>query len=152
MTEQKKDTIKRDDAIAEGLDEAMIRRVVEMFYDMAREDALLGPVFRKHVADEHWAAHLDKITAFWAASQLGSKAYGGRPMGKHLAIDDLGDRHFMRWLALFRHTVTTICPPKTAGLFIDRSETIAASFRINIAMHRGQDLVFPRPLQRESYP
>ena len=73
-------------------------------------------------------------------------------MPKHLAIKELNDTHFMRWLALFRHTVSTVCPPVTAQLFIDRSERIAASFRINIAMHRGEDLVFHPPLKRESYP
>lgn len=139
-------------AVSEGLDPTMIRRVVEEFYALAREDEVLGPVFRAHVPDAQWAAHLDKITAFWTALMLGGGGYSGRPMGKHLAIDDLGDRHFARWLAVFRHTVTTLCPPQTAQMFIDRSERIAASFRINIAMHRGQDLVFAPPLKRESYP
>ncbi|GHG85797.1 group III truncated hemoglobin [Pseudodonghicola xiamenensis] len=139
-------------AIAEGLDAQMVRRVVHRFYDQARQDSVIGPIFRKYVADDDWPAHLAKIEAFWGASLLGTKAYSGRPMPKHLAMPELDDSHFMRWLALFRNTVTEICPPLTARLFIDRSERIAEAFRINISMHRGEELVFLPPLKREPYP
>lgn len=142
----------RADAVAEGLDETMIREVVHRFYAQAREDAVIGPIFRKYVADSDWQAHLDAIETFWCASLLGSRRYQGRPLPKHVGITELNDSHFMRWLALFRHTVGQICPPQTARLFIERSERIAESFRINIAMHRGEDLVFHPPLKREAYP
>ncbi|MDP5306279.1 group III truncated hemoglobin [Paracoccus spongiarum] len=140
------------EAVAEGLDQAMIRRVVHRFYADAREDPVIGPVFRTHVPDDQWQAHLDKITAFWSSSLLGTGSYDGRPMPKHLAITELNDDHFRRWLALFRHTVTDLCPPNTAELFITRSERIAEAFRINIGMHRGEDLMFRPPLTREAYP
>lgn len=141
-----------EDAIAEGLDAAMVRRVVERFYGLARADDVIGPVFRAHVPDARWGAHLDRITAFWEASLLGGKGYDGRPMQAHLGIGELEDRHFRRWLALFRFTVQEICPPAAARLFVDRSERIAGSFRINIAMHRGEDMIFQKPLDREDYP
>ncbi|GGB21771.1 hypothetical protein GCM10011324_34730 [Allosediminivita pacifica] len=130
----------------------MIRLVVHAFYAEAREDPVIGPVFRAHVADERWQGHLEKIVAFWCSSLLGTRTYDGRPMPKHLAIPELTDDHFRRWLALFRHTVNNLCPPKTAGLMIARSERIAEAFRINIAMHRGEDLTFRPPLTREPYP
>ena len=140
------------EAVEEGLDEAMIGRVVRRFYERAREDPVIGPVFRAHVRDADWQAHIAKIEDFWCSTLLGSRSYEGRPMGKHLAIPELGDAHFRRWLALFRHTATTLCPPKTAALFVARSERIAEAFRINIAMHRGNDLTFQPPLEREEYP
>ncbi|WP_199699662.1 hypothetical protein [Notoacmeibacter ruber] len=40
------------EAVAEGLDEAMIREVVYNFYAAAREDPVIGPVFRARVPDE----------------------------------------------------------------------------------------------------
>ena len=73
-------------------------------------------------------------------------------MQKHQAIPKLTDDHFRRWLALFRHTVNQLCPPKTAQLFVDRSERIAEAFRINIGMARGEDLMFRPKLTREDYP
>ncbi|MBL3554470.1 group III truncated hemoglobin [Rhodovulum sulfidophilum] len=140
------------EAVAEGLDEAMIREVVHHFYAAAREDPVIGPVFRARVPDDRWQAHLDTIEDFWCSSLLGTRRYEGRPMPKHLAISELNDDHFRRWLALFRHTVTQICPQKTAELFVERSERIAEAFRINIGMARGEDLMFRPKLTREPYP
>jgi hemoglobin len=66
-----------------------------------------------------------------------------------MAIPDLGDAYFMRWLRLFRETVTDLCPPAIATLFIERSERIGNSFRMNIAMRRGEDITGMGPLKRE---
>jgi len=136
----------------EGLDETMIRRVVDRFYGLAREDGIIGPVFRTAVPDDRWRAHLDTIADFWSSMLLGSGRYSGRPMPKHLALPELTDAHFKRWLALFRHTVKEECPPAIAELFIDRSERVGNSFRINIRMHRGEDIIHLKPLEREDYP
>jgi len=138
--------------LLEDLDEALIRRVVDHFYAKSREDDLIGPIFKRVVPDEKWQAHLDKISDFWTAMLLGTKRYDGRPMPKHIAIPELEDPHFKRWLALFRGTVEEVCPPAVAELFIDRSERIANSFRINIKMHRGEDIIHLKPLERETLP
>ncbi|WP_127601082.1 MULTISPECIES: group III truncated hemoglobin [Nitratireductor] len=136
-------------ALGEGLDEAMIRRVVDRFYALARHDGLIGPIFLRVVPDERWQAHLDTIIDFWSSMLLGTGRYGGRPMPKHMAIPELDDVHFQRWLALFRRTVEELCPPASAALFIDRSERVANSFRINIKMRRGEEIIHMKPLDRE---
>jgi len=127
----------------------VIRQVVTRFYAAAREDDLLGPIFRRVVPDAQLQEHLDTITDFWSASFLGTRRYDGRPMPRHLAIPELGDAHFRRWLALFRLTVQDTCPPQVAAAFIERSERIGNSFRINIKMRRGEDILHLRPLERE---
>jgi hemoglobin len=132
-----------------GLDEAMIRAVVDRFYADVRRDSLIGPVFNRIIAPEAWPHHLDLIADFWSSMLLGTGRYGGRPMPKHMAIPELADPHFMRWLALFRRTVGEICPPDIAALFIERSERIGNSFRMNIAMRRGEDITKMAPLPRE---
>ncbi|MCW5722671.1 MAG: group III truncated hemoglobin [Devosia sp.] len=136
----------------EALDEAMIRAVVDEFYTRARRDPVIGPVFNRIIPDDHWPAHLSLIADFWSSMLLGSGRYGGRPMPKHMAIAELGDAHFMRWLRLFRETVEQICPPDVADLFIERSERIGNSFRMNIHVHRGEDITQMGPLKREADP
>ena len=136
----------------EGLDEAMIRAVVNEFYARARRDDVVGPVFNRVIPEAEWPAHLDKIADFWSSMLLGTGRYDGRPMPKHLAIPELSDAHFMRWLRLFRETVEQICPPDIAALFVERSERIGNSFRMNIAMRRGDDITTMGPLQREMPP
>lgn len=136
--------------IPEGLDETMIRAVVDRFYADARHDPVIGPIFNRVIAPEAWPHHLDLIADFWSSMLLGTGRYNGRPMPKHIAIDDLGDAHFMRWLALFRRTVEDLCPPEIAALFVERSERIGNSFRMNIALRRGQDITAMAPLERET--
>ena len=123
----------------QGLDEAMVRAVVDSFYARARRDDVIGPVFNAVIPEAEWPAHLDKITDFWASMLLGAGRYSGRPMPKHLGIPGLADAHFQRWLKLFAETVTEICPPGAAALFIDRAEVIGNNFRLGLAMRRGED-------------
>lgn len=135
-----------------GLDEAGVVRVVDSFYDRVRADALLGPVFEARIAPEHWPHHLNNMYDFWSALLLGSGRYDGRPLPKHLAIGELGDRHFVRWLALFKQTVEELCLPPTAALFIDRAERVAQSFRLAMAFHRGEDTLGIAPLRAGADP
>jgi hemoglobin len=133
-----------------GLDEAMIRAVVDRFYADARRDPVIGPVFNRVIAPEAWPQHLATITDFWSSMLLGTGRYAGRPMPKHMAIPELSDAHFQRWLALFRRTVEELCPPDIATLFVERSERIGNSFRMNIAMRKGEDITTMGPLERET--
>ena len=134
--------------VPDGLDEAMVKSVVDAFYAKARADDVIGPVFNRVIAEADWPDHLDKIASFWSSMLLGTGTYGGRPMPKHMAIPELSDAHFVRWLALFRQTATELCPPEIAELFIERSERIGQSFRLNIAARRGEDITRMAPLPR----
>ncbi|HTN62795.1 MAG TPA: DUF1971 domain-containing protein [Devosia sp.] len=135
-----------------GLDEAGIVRIVDAFYTKVRTDPLIGPVFDAHIAPERWPAHLGKMYDFWSSLLLGSGRYDGRPMPKHMAISELSDPHFVRWLALYRQTVEELCLPPTAALFFDRSERIAQSFRLGLAFHRGEDSTGIMPLRAGAAP
>ena len=127
------------------LDEAMVAAVVSQFYAKARRDEVIGPVFNRVVAEDHWPQHIQTITDFWSSMLLGTRRYMGRPMPKHLAIPELGDAHFQRWLTLFRETAEELCPPEIAALFVDRAERIGYNFRIRIAQFRGGDPMAVRP-------
>ena len=127
--------------IPAGLDDALVRAVVDDFYGKARRDPVIGPVFNRVIAEADWPAHLDRIASFWSSMLLGAGTYDGRPMPRHLAIGDLADRHFERWLALFRETVEDLCPPDVAALFVDRAERVAHSLRLGLAQYRRQDSI-----------
>ncbi len=125
--------------IPADLDEAKVRAVVDVFYGKARLDPVIGPIFNRVIAGPDWPEHLATITDFWSSMLLGTGRYAGRPMPKHVAIRDLDDTHFARWLALFRETVEELCSAGTAALFVDRAQRVAHSFRIGIAISRGED-------------
>lgn len=122
-------------AIHPGIDDALIRRLVERFYGRAREDALIGPIFAAAVAD--WDDHIARITEFWSSVMLRTGGYEGRPLRPHLRLP-LEEQHFDRWLALFEATARELCPPDVAALFADRARRIADSFEMAIGTQRGE--------------
>ena len=127
------------------LDEAMVAAVVSAFYARARQDNIIGPVFNRVVAADHWPEHIQTITDFWSSMLLGTRRYMGRPMPKHIAIPELSDAHFQRWLTLFRQTAEELCPPHIASMFVDLAERIGFNFRVCFALFRGDDPTQLRP-------
>jgi len=106
-------------ADAAGTTEAAIREVVVEFYQRARRDGQLGPVFDRHVDD--WDAHLARMTDFWSAALLRTGRYSGRPVERHRSIDGLDAAHFDRWVELFEATVRDLCSPSEAEAFLVRA-------------------------------
>ena len=117
-----------------GIDEPMIARLVDAFYDRVRADPLLGPVFAARISD--WGPHLQQMRAFWSSVALMSGVYHGRPMPKHLPLP-VDARHFDRWLELFEATAIDVCPPAAAAHFVERARRIAESLELGIAGAQG---------------
>ncbi len=135
--------------IPDGLDEGLIRRVVFGFYDQVRADAELAPVFDARIAPEAWPHHLETMCDFWSSVLMRTGRYHGRPMPKHLALPELNDAHFHRWLSLFRQTVRDLCPPAVADLFLDRALNIAQAFRLQMAIRDGRDAIAIQPFTED---
>jgi hemoglobin len=133
-----------------GITEATIRNLVHTFYARVRCDPLLGPIFNTRVED--WPAHLEKLCAFWSSVMLMTGRYKGTPMKAHADLPEVAAEHFQRWLALFHVTARETCPDAAAVLFIDRSERIAQSLQLGIALHRGDIPTAAPPSARRSLP
>lgn len=76
--------------------------MVHDFYAAVRCDAVLGPVFERHIKD--WDQHLAKLVDFWSSILLRTGRFTGTPMPKHVALPGLSAELFQRWLALFHET------------------------------------------------
>ena len=76
---------------------AGLERLLTRFYERARTDEILGPIFGAHVQD--WESHLQTVTDFWSNHTGGPVVYRGG-MGKHLRLG-LSPEHFERWLGLW---------------------------------------------------
>lgn len=113
-----------------GIDEALIERLVRTFYARIRVHPVLGPIFNARIDD--WELHMRRLCAFWSSVALGTGAYSGSPMQKHLRLPVDG-RHFDIWLELFSATAREICPPVAAEHFIERAKRIAESLELAIA-------------------
>ncbi|HWG76227.1 MAG TPA: group III truncated hemoglobin [Steroidobacteraceae bacterium] len=120
---------------ATGINEDMIRELVHRFYERAREDELIGPVFTSRVQD--WDAHLARLCDFWSSVTLMSGRYHGQPMLAHASLP-IEPQHFDRWLQLFAQTARETCPEAAAKYFIERACRIADSLELGIAARRGE--------------
>jgi hemoglobin len=120
-----------------GIDEAIIERVVDTFYQRVRSDNTLAQIFEPRVS--HWPDHLQKLTEFWCSVLLMTGQYKGTPLVHHVAIPNLTERHFKQWLALFRMSVEEHCDVEQTELFMSRAERIATSFQIAIAMKQARN-------------
>ena len=82
--------------------EEEVSELVHTFYRSVRDDAMLGPIFERHVED--WDAHLGKMVDFWSSALRGTARFRGTPMPKHAALPGLSAQLFQHWLALFHKT------------------------------------------------
>lgn len=86
--------------------ESEIAHLVDTFYEVAREDPLLGPVFLGHVTD--WGRHLATMRIFWGTVAYRDGRYAGRPIEAHRPLAEITPEHFERWLSLWDLTVDEI--------------------------------------------
>jgi hemoglobin len=133
-----------------GIDEAGIRALVFGFYDRVRHDDLIGPVFNARIEAGRWPEHLEKMCAFWSSVLLRTRDYEGRPLRPHLMMPELSESHFRRWLGLFRETAESVFSAADAAHVVGMGERIAHSFRLSIAMHRGEDSLAVAPIRAGS--
>lgn len=120
-----------------SIDEAMIERLVRRFYERARRDARLGPIFAGRIGED-WEPHLRKMFDFWSSVMRMTGRYHGRPVPAHQALSGLEPGDFGRWLKLFDETAHEICPPEVAALFVNRAEMIARSLRMAVFPARAE--------------
>ncbi|MDQ2793624.1 MAG: group III truncated hemoglobin [Bacteroidota bacterium] len=114
-----------------------IRRLIDAFYALVRQDELLGPVFASRIPDGHWPTHLDTMTRFWTAALLGQAAgYRGNPGAKHMYLP-IEKAHFTRWLALFGQTVDAMFEGENAAEMKVRALKMGEMFQAKIAWARA---------------
>jgi hemoglobin len=117
---------------AEGVTEALIRELVETFYDRVIRDPELGPIFHKALSGR-WSMHLKLMVDFWSSIALRTGRYQGKPQAAHMGMN-LTPELFARWLALFEATAREICEPDVAAFFVDRAGRIAESLQIGLGI------------------
>ncbi len=113
--------------------------MVHAFYDRVRRDAVLGPIFERHIAD--WDRHLARLVDFWSSVLRGTGRFTGAPMPRHVALPGLSAELFRRWLALF-HEVASAQPNRAMGerAFL-AAQRIAQSLWYGWQMsHRGDEM------------
>lgn len=116
--------------------EAAIRVCVRDFYDQARADPLLGPIFSAKVAD--WDTHLRVIEDFWSSVLLGTTRYSSHPYGLHVPLP-IDHAHIDRWLGLFAATAHATLPSTYADAALARAQMMGDSFKVGLFPFRDRE-------------
>jgi len=114
------------------IDRRDVARLVNVFYDRVRDDALLGPIF-DDVAHVDWSTHLPRMYDFWESVLFGTATFKGTPLVVHQALarhTPLTAEAFDRWIGLFHTTVDDLF----SGAMADHAKSSA--IRIAAAMEQ----------------
>lgn len=118
------------------IDEAGLERLVHAFYARVREDAQLGPIFNRAIAD--WPAHLARLHAFWSSVMLTSGRYKGQPVPAHVKHRaEITPALFDRWLALWGETARELMTPEAARVLEAKAARIAESLQLAMFFRLG---------------
>ncbi len=121
-----------------------ISKLVNLFYIKIRKDELLGPIFNNHIAEEHWAPHLEKLTDFWETKLFGIPKFKGNPSVKHTNVDNnlnhtIIKDHFDTWLKLWFETIDGLYEGELAIKAKEISKNMAKGQLSTIQHNRTKD-------------
>jgi len=113
-------------------DHRSIVLLIDSFYDKARKDELIGPIFHEVIGD-HWDQHLPTMYKFWEDILFSTQSYEGNPMRVHQQLHEripLEPAHFERWKKLFVETVRELFEGEKAELAVQRAISIATVMQL----------------------
>jgi hemoglobin len=116
--------------------EAAIHACVRDFYDKARADPLLGPIFAAEITD--WDTHLRVIDDFWSNVVLKTTRYAGQPYVLHVPLP-IAHEHIERWLELFEESARKALAPAQAETVLARARTMGDSFKAGLFPFKDKD-------------
>jgi hemoglobin len=122
---------------SQDISDTSIHQLVDRFYTMVREDALLRPVF-DNVLQGSWSTHLPRMVAFWSSVLLGTRQFQGNVYGKHMALAGITEQHFVQWIKLFKQATLDIFDDVTAATIFKKADQIATSLQLG---YFGKQLV-----------
>jgi len=120
-----------------------ITKLVHLFYAKVRQDDFLGPIFNKHIAEEQWPAHLEKLTDFWETNLFGVPKFKGNPSMAHINVDkNLGhtidQKHFGEWLNLWFMSIDSLFEGELANNAKEAARRMAHGQFMMVFRHRPQ--------------
>jgi hemoglobin len=114
-----------------------VAQLVDSFYRRVRRDPLLGPFFERHVED--WEKHLPVIVDFWTTALYRTGRYRGMPLQVHLALPDLSQPMFDRWLTVFSEAAKAHPNRQMSGRAVQIARKVARSFWREYQRHHLPD-------------
>lgn len=109
--------------------EAVIERMVRVFYQRALANETLGPIFREAIHD--WEPHIKTVSDFWSGVIHGTGRYQGNAFAPHMKLK-FEPEAFDHWLAVFESAANDELAPEDAQKAIRVGRHMANSFKVGL--------------------
>lgn len=125
--------------LIDTIDRGSIEKLVRAFYAKVLDDALLSPFFIRALGDDlrndKWYEHLHTLDNFWLSLLTGEGRYMGDPLLPHMFLRGLEEKHFERWLSVFRETLDSLFIPSIAIKIQGRAKALATRFITDLELN-----------------
>ncbi|MCF6244880.1 MAG: group III truncated hemoglobin [Sulfurovum sp.] len=127
----------------ETIDRGNIETLVRSFYKKVLDDALLSPFFIRALGDDlkndKWYEHFNTLDNFWLSLMTGEGRYMGDPLLAHMFLGGLEEKHFERWLLLFRETLDELFTPTAAIKIQGRAKALSTRFISDLELNEEDE-------------
>ena len=125
-------------------DRSDINLLVNSFYIKIRTNELLGPIFNKHIFENEWILHTEKLTDFWETNLFGKHVFKGNPTQKHIQVDynlnhTINQDHFAVWLKIWFETIDELFVGEIAEKAKEASKRMASNQFLAIIYNRSDN-------------
>ena len=125
------------------IDRGNIEKLVRAFYKKVLEDELLSPFFIRALGDDlkndKWYEHLHTLDNFWLSLLTGEGRYMGDPLLPHVFLSGLEEKHFDRWLSVFRETLDALFTPTIAIKIQGRAKALSTRFITDLELNEEDE-------------
>ena len=125
-------------------DRSDINLLVNSFYSKIGVNELLGPIFNKHIFENEWIHHTEKLTDFWETNLFGKSVFKGNPTQKHIQVDynlnhTINQDHFAAWLKIWFETIDELFVGEIAEKAKEASKRMASNQFLAIVYNRSDN-------------
>lgn len=125
-------------------DRSDINLLVNSFYIKIRTNELLDPIFNKHIFENEWILHTEKLTDFWETNLFGKPVFKGNPTQKHIQVDynlnhTINQDHFAVWLKIWFETIDELFVGEIAEKAKEASKRMASNQFLAIIYNRSDN-------------
>lgn len=132
----------------DSINKESLDKLVDVFYDKAKEDKDLGVVFNAQITSEaKWARHKAVVSSFWLYHLTGihdesaPKKHEGGMVGAHLALPPFPREFFKQWLALFEESLNELFTPQIKDEILAKAKDMAG--KLQGVLYEGKEWGHP---------